>query len=100
LIEERLFHNLPPHVWAGVDAICNVATFAKVDVLFVEEQKPLGVFMLPSGRAKLSASSGDGKPLIVGRAWPGEVLGLPTWYDWRRAVRGISTDEIRLGQGG
>jgi CRP/FNR family transcriptional regulator, cyclic AMP receptor protein len=78
LIEERLFHNLPRHMQAGLDAISSIATFAKRDVLFVEGQKPLGVFVLRSGRVKLSASSADGKLLIVGRARPGEVLGLPT----------------------
>lgn len=78
LIEERLFHNLPRHVRSALDAISCVATYAKGDVLFVEGQKPLGIFVLRNGRVKLSANSADGRPLIAGRAGPGEVLGLPT----------------------
>jgi CRP/FNR family transcriptional regulator, cyclic AMP receptor protein len=45
--------------------------------LFVEGQSPRGVFILCSGRVKLSTSSADGKSLIVRIAEAGEVLGLP-----------------------
>ena len=50
----------------------------KDTVLFVEGQKPAGVFIVRKGMVKLSACSADGKSLIVGRAGPGAVLGLPT----------------------
>jgi CRP/FNR family transcriptional regulator, cyclic AMP receptor protein len=42
-----------------------------------EGDKPEGVFVLRSGRVKLSAGSVDGKSLVVRRAEPGEVVGLP-----------------------
>ena len=76
--EGRLFQNLPRDVRAELDAISGTATYVKGDVLFVEGQRPLGVFVLCNSRVKLSASSPDGKSLIVGRAEPGEILGLPT----------------------
>lgn len=46
-------------------------------MLFVEGQQPRGVFVLCTGRVKLSTSSTDGKTLIVRIADRGEVLGLP-----------------------
>jgi CRP/FNR family transcriptional regulator len=44
--------------------------------LFVEGQLPRGVFLLCSGKVKLSTSSRDGKVLILKMAAPGEMLGL------------------------
>jgi CRP/FNR family transcriptional regulator len=44
--------------------------------LYVEGQNPRGVFILCQGRAKLTASSADGKTLILKIVEPGEVLGL------------------------
>jgi len=44
--------------------------------LFVEGQKPRGVYVLCTGKVKLSASSRDGKVLILKMAVPGEMLGL------------------------
>ena len=45
--------------------------------LFVENQSPRGVFVLCSGRVKLSTSSADGRTLILRMSESGEVLGLP-----------------------
>ncbi len=45
-------------------------------LLFVEGQSPRGIFILCSGRVKLSATSRDGKVLILKMAEPGAVLGL------------------------
>jgi len=77
LVEERLFSNLPHHVQTGLDAISSPATYPKGAILFVEGHKPLGVFVICNGRVKLSASSADGKPLVIRRAEPGEAIGLP-----------------------
>lgn len=43
----------------------------------MEGQSPRGVFILCTGRAKLSTSSADGNTLILRISEPGEVLGLP-----------------------
>jgi CRP/FNR family transcriptional regulator len=50
--------------------------FPKGAVLFVEGQSPRGVFMICSGRVKLTTCSVDGKSLITRIAEGGEVLGL------------------------
>lgn len=50
--------------------------FPKGAVLFVEGQSPRGVFMLCSGRVKLTTCSSDGKSVITRIAESGEVLGL------------------------
>jgi CRP/FNR family cyclic AMP-dependent transcriptional regulator len=77
LVEERLFSNLPHRVRAGLDAISSPVAYPKGTILFVQGQKPLGVFIICNGRVNLSASSADGKPLVIRRAEPGEAIGLP-----------------------
>lgn len=44
--------------------------------IFFEGQESLGIFILCGGRAKLSASSPEGRVIVVGIAEPGEMLGL------------------------
>jgi CRP/FNR family transcriptional regulator len=58
-------------------AITSASSYPKGATLFVEGQAPRGLFVLCSGRVKLSTTSADGKTLIVRIADPGEVLGLP-----------------------
>jgi CRP/FNR family transcriptional regulator, cyclic AMP receptor protein len=76
-MEERIFGNLSGALRAGLDAISSPATHPKGAILFVEGDKPMGVFVLRSGRVQLSAGSVHGKSLILRRAEPGEVVGLP-----------------------
>jgi len=45
-------------------------------ILFVEGQMSRGIFILCSGRVKLSTTSREGKVLILKTAEPGEALGL------------------------
>ncbi len=75
--EERLFCNLPAPATQRLSAITAAATYPKGATLFVEGQAPRGVFILCSGKVKLSTSSADGKTLILRISDPGEVLGLP-----------------------
>jgi CRP/FNR family transcriptional regulator, cyclic AMP receptor protein len=58
-------------------AITSASSYPKGATLFVEGQPPRGVFILCSGRVKLSTSSADGRTLILRIADAGEVLGLP-----------------------
>jgi CRP/FNR family transcriptional regulator len=58
------------------EAIKYATVFPKGAVLFVEGQSPRGVFMLCSGRVKLTTCSSEGKSLITRIAESGEVLGL------------------------
>ena len=50
--------------------------YPKGSLLFVEGEKPRGVFILCSGRAKMTTSSSEGKTLIAKIAEPGEILGV------------------------
>jgi len=75
--EERLFCNLPEPSVRALAAITSSAAYPKGATLFVEGQPARGVFILCSGRVKLSTSSADGKTLILRISEPGEVLGLP-----------------------
>jgi CRP/FNR family transcriptional regulator len=75
--EERLFCNLPSTAVQRLSEITSASTYPKEAMLFVEGQAARGVFILCSGRVKLSTSSVDGRTLIVRIADAGEVLGLP-----------------------
>jgi CRP/FNR family transcriptional regulator, cyclic AMP receptor protein len=76
--EDRLFCNLPPAATKRLSAITFASSYPKGATLFVEGQAGRGVFIICSGRVKLSTSSIDGKTLIVRLSEPGEVLGLPS----------------------
>ena len=75
--EDRLFCNLPSPALQRLAAITSASSYPKGATLFVEGQVPRGVFILCSGRVKLSTTSADGRTLIVRIADQGEVLGLP-----------------------
>lgn len=72
---ERLFCNMSAPTIASLDAVKFTGVYPKGSLLFVEGEHPRGVFILCSGRAKLTTSSTEGKTLIVKIAEPGEVLG-------------------------
>src|SRR5579863_457697 len=77
LLKDRLFCDLPRPVIEKIDAISSTATYPKGAILFVEGQEPRGVFVVCNGRVKLTASSSDGKSIILRIAGTGEVVGLP-----------------------
>jgi CRP/FNR family transcriptional regulator, cyclic AMP receptor protein len=58
------------------DSLKFATVFPKGAVLFGEGQSPRGIFMICSGRVKLTTCSIDGKALITRIAEGGEVLGL------------------------
>src|SRR3954467_4083637 len=72
---ERLFCNMSEPVVRALDGVKFTSLYPKGSLLFVEGEDPRGVFILCSGRAKLTTSSTEGKTLIVKIAEPGEVLG-------------------------
>jgi CRP/FNR family transcriptional regulator, cyclic AMP receptor protein len=74
--EDRLFCNLSAAAVQRLSSITAPSTYPKAATLFVEGQTPRGVFILCSGKVKLSTSSADGKTLILRIADAGEVLGL------------------------
>jgi CRP/FNR family transcriptional regulator, cyclic AMP receptor protein len=74
--EEHLFCNLSAHAGQRLNDIKSTAVYPKGAMLFTEGQWPSGVFVLCTGRVKLSTSSREGKTIITKLSEPGDVLGL------------------------
>ncbi len=72
---ERQFCNLEHKSVETLDALKFTTVHAKGALLFVEGEDPRSVYVLCSGRVKLTMASSDGRTLIVRIAEPGEVLG-------------------------
>ena len=72
----RPFCNLPLPAAQRLHGIKSTAVYPKGTMLFMDGQQPRGVFVLCTGRAKLSTSSRDGKTIITKIADAGDVLGL------------------------
>ena len=74
--EEHLFCNLPPLALQRLNEIKSTAVYPNGAVLFIEGQQPRGVFVLCTGKVKLSTSSSEGKTVITKISDAGDVLGL------------------------
>jgi len=67
---------LSPSAAGAFDAIKVTTTYPSGAVVFVEGEAPRGVFVLSTGRAKVSIGSASGKVMILRIAKAGEILGL------------------------
>ena len=74
--EEHLFCNLPAPALNKLNELKSTAVYPKSAMLFIEGQQPRGVFVLCTGKVKLSTSSREGKTIITKLSAPGDVLGL------------------------
>ncbi|MGD0790732.1 MAG: cyclic nucleotide-binding domain-containing protein, partial [Terriglobales bacterium] len=74
--EEHLFCNLPVAAVQRLNEIKSTAVYPKSAMLFIEGQQPRGVFVLCTGKVKLSTSSAEGKTVITKISEAGDVLGL------------------------
>ena len=63
-------------VLKSLDQMSHRSTVPAGAILFVEGQVPRGIFILCSGKVKLSTTSREGKVLILKTAEAGEALGL------------------------
>jgi len=72
---ERLFCNMSAPSISAMETVKFTGVYPKGSLLFVEGEQPRGVFIICSGRVKLTTSSTEGKTLIVKIAEEGEVLG-------------------------
>jgi len=70
------FCGLKGETLAQFVAIAPEISRARGETLFVEGETPKYVFLICSGRIKLSVSSREGKTAILRIAGPGEILGL------------------------
>ena len=76
LRQSGFFCDLPKSSLEDFDRVKYASAYPQGAVLFVEGQPPRGVYIVCSGRVKLSTTSRDGKTLILRIAQPGEILGL------------------------
>ena len=74
--EQRLFCDLSREALIKLQAIKATSVYPKGTMLCLEGQAPRGVYVLCTGKAKLTTTSTDGKSIILRIAEPGEVLGL------------------------
>ncbi|HEV2720719.1 MAG TPA: Crp/Fnr family transcriptional regulator [Thermoanaerobaculia bacterium] len=70
------FCNVSPSGVEALNAVKLTAIHPKASRLFTEGDMPRAVFILCSGRAKVTTSSAEGKTLIMRIAGAGEVLGV------------------------
>jgi CRP/FNR family transcriptional regulator, cyclic AMP receptor protein len=68
--------NSPLRAIPGIDRVSRSRIYPRGAVVFHEGHAARGIYVLSSGRAKVSISSADGKKLIIRIATGGEVLGL------------------------
>jgi CRP/FNR family transcriptional regulator, cyclic AMP receptor protein len=73
---ENFFCRFSTPVTRATDVVSHHTVMPAGAVLFVEGQTPRGIFILCSGKVKLSTTSKEGKVLILKQAEAGEVLGL------------------------
>ncbi|HXE91534.1 MAG TPA: Crp/Fnr family transcriptional regulator [Terriglobales bacterium] len=76
LRSDTFFCSLPKDALQNFQSIASPAAFPSDAVLFVEGQQPRGIYVICSGKVKLSMGSAEGKVLILRIAEPGEVLGI------------------------
>jgi CRP/FNR family transcriptional regulator len=73
---EGFFCRFSSNLLRSVDGASYHSVMPSGALLFVEGQTPRGVYVLCSGKVKLSTTSKEGKVLILKQAEAGEVLGL------------------------
>jgi CRP/FNR family transcriptional regulator, cyclic AMP receptor protein len=61
---------------ARLEKVSRSKFYSKGTVLFYEGQAAQGVYLLGTGRAKISIASAEGKKLIIRITGPGNILGL------------------------
>lgn len=76
LRHEGFFCDLPKESLQDLEKVKYASAYPQGAILFVEGQAPRGVYIVCSGRVKLTTTSRDGKTLILRIAHGGEVLGL------------------------
>jgi CRP/FNR family transcriptional regulator len=73
---DSFFCGLPTSALEAFNKLKFTAAYPQNSVLFVEGQISRGIYLLCKGRVKMSATSSDGKTLILKIAQPGDLLGL------------------------
>jgi CRP/FNR family cyclic AMP-dependent transcriptional regulator len=70
------FRNLPQPLMGEFNAIGHLTLYPRNSTLFMEGQRPRGVYIACSGRSKLSVAARDGTTIILKIAGNRQMLGL------------------------
>jgi CRP/FNR family transcriptional regulator, cyclic AMP receptor protein len=70
------FCNVARALTHVIARVSSTAIYRRRTQLFVEGEKPRGIFILRTGSAKLTTCSTLGKTIVIRLAQPGDVLGL------------------------
>jgi CRP/FNR family transcriptional regulator, cyclic AMP receptor protein len=73
---DSFFCQFDPEQLAAFDKVTFTNVYPDGALLYAEGELPAGLFILCTGQAKLTISSGSGKTLIKRIVQPGETLGL------------------------
>ena len=60
----------------GLDDLKVSKSYPRGSVLFIEGQRPRGIYLLREGRAKVSIASAEGRTFVLRIAEPGDLLGI------------------------
>jgi len=74
--QEHIFCNLSLQAAQRLNEVKSTAVYPKGAMLFIEGQQARGVFVLCTGKVKLSTTSREGKTIITKISDDGDVLGL------------------------
>ncbi|TAM78709.1 MAG: Crp/Fnr family transcriptional regulator [Acidobacteria bacterium] len=66
----------PPVALTALKAIQAPRVYPRGFEFFLEGQSPLGIYVLYTGRVDLSVTDAHGRPMAIGTALPGDILGL------------------------
>ena len=76
LKDNGVFCHLTPTAARDFESIKFISNHPAGSVLFLENDSPRGIFLVCSGKVKLSVSSKGGRSLTLQIAGPGDMLGL------------------------
>jgi CRP/FNR family cyclic AMP-dependent transcriptional regulator len=94
---DHLFCSLSLNAGQRLNEVKSTAVYPRGAMLFIEGQQPRGVFVLCSGRVKLSTTSREGKTIITKISEPGDVLGLNAVVSGRPYE--VTAEMMEPGQG-
>jgi CRP/FNR family transcriptional regulator len=66
-----------PELIATLEKKATPVDCASERVLFMQDDQPLGLYILRNGGARLTMDSAEGKPIVSVKASEGSLLGLP-----------------------
>jgi CRP/FNR family transcriptional regulator, cyclic AMP receptor protein len=85
--------NSPLSGIRGLDSVKVSKYYPRGSVLFVEGQRPHGVYVLCEGRAKVSIASSEGRTFVLRIAEPGDLLGVNSVLTGRPSEATVETLE-------